>query len=205
LLKLHPSLTFHFLIGRKKWRLILFVQRLTYAIEATSACVPWQEKHLIEQMFCQNNNFKNKCSLSSIYNEHPNVYYYFNKKKKKKFAKAFIILLSKGFSLCSISFSCTTQKNYFLSVGDWTILRHAQGHSHTNHNQGDLVRSEPSLLLRQNSTIEYWNMLTFEPPHICFSNNSTWTCSKLPFKFPKPVYHNKEKEIWAQNLIFETK
>lgn len=29
-------------------------------------------------------------------------------------------------------------------------------------------------------------MLTFEPPHIWLPNNSTWTCSKLPFKFPKP-------------------
>lgn len=36
------------------------------------------------------------------------------------------------------------------------------------------------------STIAYWYMLKFEPPHICLSNNSTWTCSKLPFKFPKP-------------------
>lgn len=114
--------------------------------------------------------------------------------KRKLEKQAFIILLSKGFPLCSISFSCTTKKNSFLSVGDWTILQHAQGHLHTNHNQGELVRSEPSLLLHQNSTIEYWNMLTFEPPHICFSNNSTWTCSKLPFKFPKPAYHNKEKK-----------
>ena len=112
---------------------------------------------------------------------------------------SFIIFLFQWFTLCSISFSCTKKKFFFFI---WRLNSHNMlGRLYTNHNQDEEVRTLPSLLLCQNSTIEYWNMLTFKPPYICFSNNSTWTCSKLPFKFPKPVYHNKEKEICIHSLL----
>jgi hypothetical protein len=54
-------------------------------------------------------------------------------------------------------------------------------------------------------------MLTFEPPHIWLPNNSTWTCSKLPFKFPKPpsiiegkIENRKELNITIKESLIST-
>lgn len=72
-------------------------------------------------------------------------------------------------SVKNLRFSCSTQKSSFNGWQLSQMFRYIPIH----HNQGELVRSKPSLLVRLNSTKEYWKMFTFEPPHICFSNNST--------------------------------
>lgn len=54
-------------------------------------------------------------------------------------------------------------------------------------------RRIPLFMLGQNSNIEYWNMLSFIPPQISFSNNFTWTCSQLPFKFSRSQRNPKRK------------
>lgn len=67
------------------------------------------------------------------------------------------------------------------------------------------MRCIPSSCLCQSCTIEYWNMLSFKPRHICCQNNSAWTCSKLSYKFPQPSLTTKKINTCKYRTIIKFK